>query len=141
MAKQKKGNKKSSKLESPEHPVEVSIEEQDTKTKISGSNELYKSNIEEQKDKEEVEELKEEEVTTIDPIQDPGTKTIKEHITDAEQFPYWHPYHRKLHVELYKFFQKSTTQVFLEPIYKRDEGLDQDMDPLYDLLHPSLEFE
>ena len=85
---------------------------------------LDKARIKEQKDKEEIEEQKAKEVSTIDPTQDLGTKTIREQITDAAQFPSWHPYHKKLYVELYEYFQKSATQVFPEPIYKRDEGLD-----------------
>jgi len=141
MGRAKKKNKKESVLGPSRHLIDVSIEEKDSKTKSSELSNLDKIRTEEQKEKVKIEEQKEQEVSTIEPIQDPGAKTIREQITDAEQFPSWHPYHKKLHMDLYKSFQNSATQVFPEPIYKRDEIIYQDFDPFYDLLHPSLEFE
>lgn len=70
-------------------------------------------------------------------------------ITTTEQFPSWHPFKKRLHVELYKQFQKSRKQLFPEPEFDAKESIDNVLNGVYqqfvraldlDLTYPFIKF-
>lgn len=62
-------------------------------------------------------------------------------ITTVKQFPSWHPFKKKLHIELYKKFQKSAKQVFPEPMYNSKVHVGQQMCQVFSIFSTRLDIE